>query len=179
MSKTKSFQIRPIELTDNSSVAHIIRTVMTEFECVGEGYSINDPEVDAMFEAYDKENEMFYVIENESTKKLLGCGGIAHLKDAEPNVCELQKMYFLNELRGYGMGSRLLEICLSMAKELGYSKCYLETTKRMTSANKLYQKNGFKPLNASEGNTGHCACDSFYMLELKTEMPFSMLLNEK
>ncbi len=179
MSKTKSFQIRPIEAKDNAAVAEIIRGVMTEFACVGDGYSINDPEVDHMFEAYNMDKAAFYVIENESTKKLLGCGGIAQLKDAPRTTCELQKMYFLKELRGYGMGQRLLEICLSMATELGYTQCYLETTKRMTAANKLYQKNGFLPLAQAEGNTGHCGCDSFYMKELKSVLPFATLTNEK
>ena len=41
---TQAHHFRRIRPEDNSTVAHIIRTVMTEFDCVGEGYSINDPE---------------------------------------------------------------------------------------------------------------------------------------
>jgi putative acetyltransferase len=44
--------LRPIAVADNPAVAQIIRTVMTEFGAVGKGYSIEDPEVDAMYEAY-------------------------------------------------------------------------------------------------------------------------------
>ncbi len=173
----QSYQIREIKIEDNPRVAEIIRKVMTEFECVGDGYSINDPEVDQMFQAYQNEGSKFYVIENEVSKNLLGCGGIAHLKGAEDDVCELQKMYFLSELRGLGMGQRLLDICIGIAKNLGYANCYLETTDRMKAANKLYQKNGFKKIKGPLGNTGHCGCDAFYSKELVQEKPFLKLLD--
>lgn len=173
----ESFKIRPIEQEDNALVAKIIRTVMTEFDCVGEGYSIQDPEVDNMFEAYDNESSAFYVIENEKTKRILGCGGIAPLKEAEPNICELQKMYFLNDLRGFGMGQRLLDVCLGQAIHLGYTTCYLETVSQMKAANGLYAKNGFSKLQNPLGNTGHCGCDTQYSKELKGNQPFANMFN--
>ena len=77
----KAFQIRPIKPEDDPQVANIIRTVMTEYGCVGEGYSIHDPEVDYMYKAYDNAESAFYVIENETNKKVLGCAGIAPLKN--------------------------------------------------------------------------------------------------
>lgn len=172
----KSFQIRPIEIKDNAAVAQIIRSVMTEHDCVGDGYSINDPEVDTMFEAYDNDRSSFYVVEEERSKKVLGAAGLAPLKNGDPDTCELQKMYFSTELRGHGMGQRLLEVCIGQAITLGYKKCYLETTNRMKAANGLYQKNGFKLLKAPKGNTGHSGCDTFYELELKAVNPFKNLL---
>jgi len=171
-----AFQIRPIEKKDNQAVANIIRTVMTEFSCVGEGYSINDMEVDQMFESYDNERSQFYVIENEKNKQILGCGGIAPLKGADHSICELRKMYFLSELRGHGMGQRLLNICLGQAKELGFTMCYLETVSQMEAANGLYLKNEFLKLNAPLGETGHCSCDLQYKKELISLNPFKELL---
>jgi putative acetyltransferase len=44
--------IRPSRCEDNSAIAEVIRQVMTEHGAVGEGYSIQDPEVDTMHEAY-------------------------------------------------------------------------------------------------------------------------------
>jgi len=175
----QSFKIRPIEKDDNAAVANIIRKVMPEFDCVGEGYSINDPEVDTMFEAYDNNKSAFYVIENENNNNILGCGGIAPLKNAEDYICELQKMYFLKDLRGYGMGQKLLDVCLGQASEIGYKKCYLETIAKMGAANNLYKKNKFQKLSAPIGNTGHSGCDSYYSKNLDTKKPFANLLKGK
>ena len=55
---------------------------------------------------------------------------------------------------------------LEDAKRLGYKKCYLETVERMWQANSLYQKMGFKKLEAQMGDTGHGACEVFYACEL-------------
>jgi len=151
--------------SDNSQVAKIIRTVMPEFGCVGEGYSIEDPEVDAMFEAYNSDKACFYVVVNEQDEAI-GCGGIAPLDGGDGTVCELKKMYFLQEARGHGLGGKMIDLLVKEAKDLGFQQCYLETVTRMESANALYQKRGFKLLDGQMGCTGHSGCDSFYVLEL-------------
>lgn len=158
-----SFHIRPIQKEDNPAVADIIRRVMTEFGAVGCDYSISDPEVDAMYQAYRAPQATFYVIESED--QLLGCGGMAPLKGGEPGVCELQKMYFLPELRGTGLGSLLLKRILEDARKAGYSRCYLETLERMDAARRLYAKHGFHTIDQSMGHTGHSGCNS-WMLRL-------------
>ena len=155
---------RAIEKRDNEQVAHIIRTVMTEFECVGEGYSINDPEIDDMYAAYSNGRSAFFVIETAGT--VLGCGGIAPLEGANGKICELRKMYFYPALRGKGWGRRMVAQCLDVARELGYERCYLETVERMERANVLYQKMGFKESCEPLGNTGHSSCESYYIKNL-------------
>lgn len=159
-----SFTLREIQPTDTAAVATIIRDVMTEFGAVGEGYSINDPEVADMYAAYDNDRSTFYVLEKDND--LVGCGGIAPLAGSDGTICELRKMYFLPAARGFGQGRRMLEQCLQNARTLGYQKCYLETLKSMESANRLYQKVGFQPLCGNLGNTGHSSCDAYYALDL-------------
>jgi putative acetyltransferase len=156
--------IRPLKQADNASVAAIIRQVMTEFACVGDGYSIEDPEVNDMYRAYSEDNAAFFVIEKQGA--VMGCGGFGPLVGANPSICELKKMYFLTELRGLGMGQKLLDRCIMEARNCGYKKMYLETVARMTAANQLYQKKGFVKLAAPEGTTGHSGCDAFYSLIL-------------
>ncbi|MEM8908749.1 MAG: bifunctional helix-turn-helix transcriptional regulator/GNAT family N-acetyltransferase [Bacteroidota bacterium] len=158
------FNIRPIRPEDNPQVARIIRDVMTEFQAVGQGYSINDPEVDQMYEAYQGQNACFYVL--EKNERLLGCGGIAPLKGAEQQICELQKMYFFSETRGLGLGKKLVYLLLEEARKRNYQQCYLETLERMWQANLLYQKVGFQKIDGPLGNTGHCSCDAHYLLDL-------------
>ncbi|MEL7247918.1 MAG: GNAT family N-acetyltransferase [Bacteroidota bacterium] len=152
--------IRPIQETDNPRVAQIIRQVMTEFSCVGSGFSIEDPEVDEMYQAYAGDRAAFYVIEHNGVVK--GCGGFAQLEGGPADVCELKKMYFLTDLRGMGMGSLLVDHCLEQARASGFSTMYLETVERMVAANHLYQKKGFRLLPGPLGATGHGGCDAFY-----------------
>jgi putative acetyltransferase len=154
-------QLRPILPSDNPQVAHIIRTVMTEFGAVGAGYSIEDPEVDTMAEAYNSPRSRYYIIENEAYS-VVGCGGIAPLQGGDATTCELKKMYFLPEARGIGMGRKLIEQLEKDARDCGFTTIYLETLARMEGANHLYQRAGFELLPGKMGNTGHSSCGLFY-----------------
>jgi putative acetyltransferase len=158
------FTIRKILPDDNSVVANIIRSVMTEFGAVGSGFSIEDPEVDTMYESYQMDRAEFYVVASGS--RVLGVGGIAPLAGGESDTCELKKMYFLAETRGRGLGRRMVELLIDRARHHGYRQIYIETLRRMEAANHLYRKLGFQPLPANLGATGHCGCDLFYAMDL-------------
>ncbi|NOR20911.1 MAG: GNAT family N-acetyltransferase [Xanthomonadales bacterium] len=154
-----NLQIRLIEPQDNAEVADIIRLVMTEFEAVGCGYSINDAEIDDMHSAYAPQNSRFYVVVLDG--KVRGCGGFAPLNGGEEDTCELRKMYFRAELRGLGVGTQLLELCLEKATRAGFRYCYLETMDGMQQAQRLYGKYGFKYLDKPMGDTGHGSCGTW------------------
>jgi putative acetyltransferase len=157
--------LRNMQPADNQQVAHIIRTVMTEFGAVGTGYSIEDAEVDTMFESFDNSRSAYYVIVDDQ-QQIIGCGGIAPLADANDGTCELKKMYFLPIARGHGWGKKLIATLEADAYEKGYRIMYLETIARMETANHLYQKSGFIALSGKMGNTGHSSCGLFYMKQL-------------
>lgn len=157
-------EIRPIRKSDNPAVARLIREVMTEFGAVGEGFSIVDPEVDSMYAAYRDKGSMYLVVER--AEEILGSAGIGPLQGGEPGVCELQKMFFRPELRGIGMGYRLLARLMDEAKKRGYRCCYIETLTRMDQAVSLYRKFGFQELSQSLGATGHNSCDRWFALDL-------------
>ncbi|HET6592053.1 MAG TPA: GNAT family N-acetyltransferase [Xanthomonadales bacterium] len=156
--------IRPIRAQDNAAVASIIRQVMTEFGAVGCDFSIADAEVDAMCEAYPAPAAAFFVVEKQG--RVLGCGGMGPLQGGARDVCELRKMYFLPELRGAGMGAKLLAVILAAAREAGYRRCYLETLGSMQEARRLYLKHGFQPIDAPLGSTGHSGCNSWMIRDL-------------
>jgi putative acetyltransferase len=156
--------IRPVRRSDNSTVAQIIHQVMTEFDAVGSDCSISDLEVDNMYESYPAPGAAFFVVECSGT--VLGCGGMGPLLEGGPGVCELRKMYFLPELRGASLGTKLLDTILDAAREAGYRQCYLETMKHMHQARTLYRKRGFVSIDAPMGNTGHSACNSWMVKPL-------------
>ena len=158
------FSIRPITTADDAAMAAIIRGVMPEFGATGDGFAINDPEVDWMHRAYSQPRCAYFVVEREG--RVVGGAGVAPLEGGDPAVCELRKMYFLPEARGIGAGAAMMARCLQAARELGFRQCYLETLTGMDSAMKLYERSGFRRISCSMGHTGHGGCNTFYLLEL-------------
>lgn len=162
--RSEGYVIRPIEARDDAATARIITAVMTEYGATGAGYSIIDEEVQRMSAFYAVESAAFFVV--VSAERVLGCGGVAQLKGADAHTCELRKMHFLPELRGRGMGMKLILRCLETARELGYSRCYLETLESMHHARHLYRKMGFKDIDTPMGDTGHSKCNFWMLLDL-------------
>ena len=117
-----------------------------------------------MYAAYKKEKAAYFVIDDNGT--LLGGAGIAQLDNYEGPVCELQKMYFVIEARGRGLGTEMMRICLEKAKEFGYEKVYLETMPYMIAAQKLYERSGFTYIDGPLGDTGHYACQTHMIKQL-------------
>ncbi|MBD8512700.1 MarR family transcriptional regulator [Photobacterium sp. CAU 1568] len=152
-----SYEIRPLTPLDNASIAAVIRKVSAEYGLTADkGYGVADPTLESMSEVYQPEGHAYWVIEHRH--RVLGGGGIARLA-GEENICELQKMYFLPELRGLGLARKLAVKALQFAREQGYRACYLETTANLTEAIALYASLGFEHTKEPMGNTGHDACE--------------------
>jgi putative acetyltransferase len=156
--------IRKIQQKDNPEIAKVIRDVLMEHNVPKIGTAYADPQLDFMYEAYNKLKAVYFVIEKD--EKIIGGAGASQLENSTENICELQKMYFLAEARGLGLGTTMIEKCLTAAMEFGYDKCYLETMPYMEAAQKLYKKSGFRYIDAPLGNTGHNACPVWMLKDL-------------
>lgn len=151
------FNLRPIQPQDNPSIAEVIRQVSAEHGLTEDkGYGVADPTLDDMYSVYSQDNAMYWVIEYQG--KVVGGGGFAPLA-GKPEVCELQKMYFLEQTRGHGLAKRIVALSLKLAKQQGYKQMYLETTECLDAAIKLYESLGFEHLDRAWGETGHDACE--------------------
>ncbi len=149
--------VRSLQQQDNTVVANVIRQVSYENGLTEDkGYGVADPTLEDMFNVYNNERSQYWVIELDG--KVVGGGGFAPLAGM-PEVCELQKMYFLPETRGKGLAKKLVNMSMEKAKELGYQHMYLETTECLNAAVKLYEKLGFEHLDSAWGETGHDACE--------------------
>lgn len=157
-------RIRLIENADNKKIAAVIRSVIIEMGMPKVGTAHADAELDTMYEAYQKNRFVYYVVEDGN--ELLGGAGIAPLKNDNPSICELQKMYFLSEARGKGLGKQMIKKCLDFAKASNFEKCYIETMPNMQDAQKLYVKTGFEYLDTAMGNTGHTSCPIWMLKSL-------------
>lgn len=154
--------IREITPEDNAQVAQVVRKVLLEMGVPKIGTAYADKALDDMYGTYNIPNATYFVVEDN--RQIIGCAGIAQLDNYEGNICELQKMYLLEEARGRGLGSKMIRVCMEKAKEYGFGQCYLETMPYMETAQKLYKKNGFEYIDAPMGNTGHYSC-SVWMLK--------------
>ena len=159
--------IREIRQEDDHAIAKVIRDVLIEHNVPKVGTAYADPQLDFMFEAYNAPRSAYFIVEKDG--KIIGGAGISPLANSTENVCELQKMYFLSEARGLGLGSLMMEKCLLKAREFGFEKCYLETMHYMEAAQKLYKKSGFDYINAPMGDTGHCACPVWMLKDLSPQ----------
>lgn len=148
--------IREIQPKDNEQIAAVIREVFISDDYPKSGTAFADKQLDFMFEAYDKPRATYFVVVVDG--KIVGGAGVSQLDNSTENICELQKMYFLQETRGKGIGYQMILQCLRKATEFGYEKCYLETLPEMLTAQHLYKKAGFEYLCEPMGNTGHTTC---------------------
>ena len=156
--------IRDIQKEDNPAIAKVIRDVLIEHNVPKVGTAYADPQLDCMFETYNAPRSAYFVVEKDG--KIIGGAGVSQLLNESENICELQKMYFLNEVRGLGIGAKMMDKCLEKAKAFGYEKCYLETMPYMEAAQKLYLESGFGYIDSPMGNTGHNACLVWMLKEL-------------
>lgn len=151
-----SIIVREIQKQDNEQIADVIRAVFISDDYPKTGTAFADKQLDFMYEAYAAPKATYFVVDQNG--KILGGAGVSPLENSTENICELQKMYFLKEARGKGIGQEMILKCLERAKALGYEKCYLETLPQMLDAQKLYKKVGFEYLEKPLGNTGHTTC---------------------
>lgn len=157
--------IRKIEPADDIAIAKVIRQVLIEHNVPKVGTAYADASLDCMYKTYNQKNSVYFVVEKDGT--IIGGAGIAPLENGTVDTCELQKMYFLEEARGLGVGAKAMELCLESAKSFGFANCYLETMPYMLAAQKLYKKYGFEYLEEPRGNTGHSSCPVWMLKKLE------------
>ena len=76
---------------------------------------------------------------------LVACGA---LRELEPKVGEIKRVYVRADHRGPGFGPRLTHALLRRARELGYERVRVDTLPTMAAAIQFYQEMGFEPIPA-------------------------------
>nr|WP_167467277.1 GNAT family N-acetyltransferase [Buttiauxella warmboldiae] len=150
--------LRRITAQDNAAIARVIREVSAEYGLTADkGYTVADPNLDELYQVYSQPGHAYWVVELDG--EVVGGGGVAPLTCSEPDICELQKMYFLPTVRGKGLAKRLALQAMDFARAEGFKRCYLETTAFLTEAIALYQRLGFEHISEPLGCTGHVDCE--------------------
>lgn len=160
----KRFTIREIEPGDNTTLEKVIRSCLVEIGQDHDGTIWTDPMLGELSAEYSGEGKRYWVVENEAGN-VSGGVGIGRV-EGHSDVCELQKLYCLPELRGTGAAQALMDTALEFAGQ-HYSKCYIETFDNTLAAQKLYERNGFARTDTRYGATGHYACNILYIKKLR------------
>lgn len=92
------------------------------------------------FAQYNKIDLLKNVIIAYESGVAVGCGAF---KEYARYTMEIKRMFVPAEKRGMGIAGMVLNGLQNWAKELGYTKCILETGDKMLEAIGLYKKNNF------------------------------------
>jgi putative acetyltransferase len=76
--------------------------------------------------------------------------GCCALIPMQPDGFELAKMAVAENLRGKGIGRKLLEYAIVQARRFGASRLYLETNRRLANAIHLYESIGFEHVSPDQ-----------------------------
>ena len=95
------------------------------------------------YNQYNKTDTIKHVVVAYSGELPVACGAI---KEFDTETMEVKRMFTADSHRGKGVATQVLAELEIWALELGYSKCILETGKRLPDAVRLYQKNGYLPI---------------------------------
>jgi putative acetyltransferase len=159
-----SFSIRNIEQQDNPVLAQIIRSAFHDFNAPQAGTVYVDPTTDQLFELFRQPGSVCWVAETENG--VAGCCGGFPTPELPTGYAELVKFYLLKTERGKGIGKALMEKCIDSARQLGYTKLYLESLPEFGKAVRIYEKLGFKTIDHPMGQSGHPGCNIWMLKEL-------------
>ncbi len=155
--QNNNVQIRPVIKQDNRELARIIRESLKEFGADKPGTVYYDESTDRLSEVFERKGSAYFVLLWNG--EIAGGAGIFPTPGLPDDTCELVKMYLLPHARGKGFGYELLIRCSRFAAGIGYRKMYLETLPELSLAISLYERFGFKRLDAPLGHTGHTGCN--------------------
>lgn len=137
--------LRKAAKNDNQAVVLLILTVLREF---GMDFDPKyDQDFDNFHQHYRGKNDLFLIAEKEG--KIVGSCAI---KEIEPGVGEVKRMYLLSEERGKGIGTKLLDKVLAFADEHSYHKLTLFTDSIFQAAIHLYSSRGFEISKQEKGD---------------------------
>lgn len=104
---------------------------------------IRDGDDHAFYAQFNKTATLQYVLVAYEENEPVGSGA---LRELEPEIMEIKRMYVIPSKRGRAIASKILLELENWCRELGIKKCKLETGKNQPEAIRLYEKNKYLPI---------------------------------
>jgi putative acetyltransferase len=156
-----TFEVRPATDADAEAVRALVFAVLREHGLTPDP-AATDADLYRLEPAYARAGGSFDVLV-DARGVVVGTVGLFPLGAGR---CELRKMYLAPELRGRGLGKRLLLHALERARQLGFRRVELETASVLRAAIRLYESFGFRPFAPDHRSAGPDRADLAYFLEL-------------
>ena len=77
----------------------------------------------------------------------VGCCAILPM---DPGAFEVAKMAVRENLRGHGIGRKVLQYAIAHARKVGATRLYLETNRKLANAIHLYESVGFQHVSPDQ-----------------------------
>lgn len=103
--------------------------------------TIRNGESDDFFSQFNGIDQLGHTIVLYLDEEPIGCGAI---KQYNEDTVEIKRMYVSNKLQGRNLGLTILRALEIWAKELGNTRCILETGTMLPEAIRFYEKNNYK-----------------------------------
>ena len=121
-------RIKPDEATAAKRVIyHVAHEIFKDPRTLEESIAYHESrgeleDMDNIQKNYFENGGIFFVLVDEA--QIIGTGAIRQLQD---KICELKRLWLLTEYHHKGLGYRMLQELLSVAREIGYERIRLET----------------------------------------------------
>ncbi len=151
--------IRRAARGDEAAIRELVFDILAEYHLTPEPDGMDRDLFDV--EAHYLSRKGNFDVGIDPDGRLVACCGVHPMDEAR---CELRKMYVRRDVRGQGLGRRLLERALAFARGSGYARMELETASVLKEAALLYESAGFSRLDRGL----HAArCDRAYAMDLR------------
>lgn len=122
--------------------------------------------IDLCFQNFNKELDELPVMYAHNVGGIVLCKidntfiGCAAIRKIDSTICELKRMWVQLPYQKMGIGEKLLQECIALAKQLNYTEIRLDTLQRLQPAIQLYKKYNFVETEAYYKNPNN---DVVYM----------------
>lgn len=155
---SNEYSFRTARPEEREQIVKIVETILAEYGYAPD-YETSESDIVDLEKTYLDSNGTFEVVVDPEG---FVCGTAA-VQPISDDTCKLRKMYLTPQIRGRGLGRKLLAHVVDRARQLGFAKMTLETTSRMKEALILYDRFGFKRV---ENQACSPRCDQVFEIDL-------------